>query len=308
MDRTPPLRNALIALCMLWLIAGLGCKKVARQLIVFPSPCPTIGWLRDNRQIADQAPFDGTVLDSPYADSFGAARIDSAVAASLRSVYSGIGFSRARFDFVRVNASWSSVAPWNDDDRWKGICDNLQDAAAVDGLILLDVEDYIEENAGKGQFTKRTPEDGARAKDRGAQAMRSLQAGGVRALLLTFAYRWAGRKNVLGQFLDGMVSAKRRGIDLIDGREQTYSWSAREFWLFRPSVRPRGMSLGSASWIDPNGRPREPAEFGEALNAALGTSDRYAWVFSWKLDVWNMTADQRRAIMLARRANGMPVW
>jgi len=207
---------------------------------------------------------------------------------------------------------------WFDDARWQIIADNFgvvaQIAAAggVKGLIL-DPEHYnyqLFRYADQRQLVDKSFEAHVQmARQRGRQVMEAVAAHRPNAVLLSlYAYtlplvnlQRSGRLqeaaySLLPAFYDGLLEAMPAAAQLVDGYEPAYPFKERRQFLdgYRrirqeavvlsavPDRYRQQIGAGFGLWLDYNRKLEHftPAEFRQAVRAALEVSDSYVWIYS----------------------------
>ncbi len=191
---------------------------------------------------------------------------------------------------------------------------------------MLDVEQYnsqlFEYPKQKHRQAKTFAEYQAQVRQRGRQWMGEVgrRYPGI-TILLTFGYRIAqpgsgsdrstANYGLLADFLDGMLDECPEGVRIVDAWEFSYPYKkAEQFrqayetikvksagWAVVPE-KYRRVQAGFGIWMDCDWRQKgwnaqdfsknhfSPAEFEQAVRAALKTSDRYVWIYTEKPRWW----------------------
>jgi hypothetical protein len=205
---------------------------------------------------------------------------------------------------------------WFDDERWRTIAQNfavVAQIAAAGGLkgLILDPEHYnyaLFRYADQRQQVDRTFADYLLvARQRGREVMTAVAAHLPRAVLFSlYAYtlplsergkhlEGAGY-SLLPAFYDGLLEAMPAGAFLVDGYEPAYAFKERRQFLegYRrirqdavdlsavPDRYRQHVKAGFGLWLDYKQKLEHftPAEFRQAVGAALESSDGYVWIYS----------------------------
>lgn len=305
------------------------------------------GWdIPSQRTLADAAnagtPFDGAVFDVEVKGSdgaltrfswltFGPAAMNADDVARIVHELKATPAGFRRHSFIRFNVTPGEI-DWFDD--WSGILANARSAARIVrearlAGLLLDVEQYqgrifdYRERPGKRTFEEHERQ----ARLRGAEFIQTVN-GACRRLdiLLTFGYALADRRRaqaeygLLPAFLDGMITARGRETQVIDGYEFAYPFKSRAAFqhgrqeILRESNGRCGVGFGI--WLDWNSGTRgwnandpknnwfSPDQFGAAVRHALEAADRYVWIYSERLNWWtreNLPEPYVQTLRQARR-------
>jgi hypothetical protein len=220
---------------------------------------------------------------------------------------------------IALSAAQSSAGlNWFDDERWRTVAQNLavvaQIAAAgsLKGLIL-DPEHYnyyLFRYADQRQQVDRPFADYVGvARQRGREVMTTIAAHLPKAVLLSlYAYtlplseRDRGKRLedtgycLLPAFYDGLLEAMPAEAFLVDGYEPAYAFKERRQFLegYRsirrdavdlsavPDRYRQHVKVGFGLWLDYRQKLEHftPAEFRQAVSAALEVSNGYVWIYS----------------------------
>jgi hypothetical protein len=207
---------------------------------------------------------------------------------------------------------------WFDDEHWRIVAQNfgvVAHIAAAGGLkgLILDPEDYnyaLFRYADQRRQVDRPFADYVGvARQRGREVMAAVAAHLPRPVLISlYAYTLPlaerersnrledTRYSLLPAFYDGLLEAMPAGGSLIDGYESAYPFKERGQFLegYRrirqdaielssvPELYRAKVRAGFGLWLDYGGKPGHftPAEFRQAVSAALEVSDGYVWIYS----------------------------
>jgi hypothetical protein len=219
---------------------------------------------------------------------------------------------------VALSSGHTARLNWFDDERWRVIVNNfgvvahIAAAAGLKGLIL-DPEHYnyaLFRYADQRQQVDRPFVDYVGvARQRGREVMAAVAAHLPRTTLLSlYAYtlplseRGRGKRledtgySLLPAFYDGLLEAMPAGTFLVDGYESAYAFKEhRQFLQGYRRIRQDAVELsavperyrqhvkvGFGLWLDYRQKLEHftPAEFRQAVSAALEVSDSYVWIYS----------------------------
>ena len=207
---------------------------------------------------------------------------------------------------------------WFDDERWRIITQNFAVVAQVAGSgglkgLILDPEHYnyyLFRYADQRQQVDRPFADYVGvARQRGREVMTAIAAHLPKAVLLSlYAYtlplseRERGKRledtgyGLLPAFYDGLLEAMPAGAFLVDGYEPAYAFKERRQFLegYRrirrdavdlsavPDRYRQHVKAGFGLWLDYRQKLEHftPAEFRQAVSAALEISNGYVWIYS----------------------------
>ena len=205
---------------------------------------------------------------------------------------------------------------WFDDERWRIVAQNfavVAQIAAAGGLkgLILDPEHYnycLFRYADQRQQVDRPFADYVGvARQRGREVMTAIAAHLPKAVLLSQCLypaveRARGKRledtgySLLPAFYDGLLEAMPAGAFLVDGYEPAYAFKERRQFLegYRrirrdavdlsavPDRYRQHVKAGFGLWLDYRQKLEHftPAEFRQAVSAALEVSDGYVWIYS----------------------------
>ncbi len=163
----------------------------------------------------------------------------------------------------------------------------------------------------------------AQARLRGEQIVRAFEKGakGEFTLFLSFGHEKAAgqeldtwKYGLLPAFLDGIYSAAAASTHIVDGYEDSYLYNHdRQFaaayrqihfentLLSQTPAYPFKVRAAFGLWMDrnwkhsgwnvkdPDQNPAPPAQFSEAVRAALARTDRYVWIYTEQPNWWEGT-------------------